>query len=334
MAGTGGCRWHRGPRRARRRDEDRLADARNAACTRAAEPVRARWSARGRRCAPAGGRQRRTGVAGSDVHPAARRAGRATASHAARRGGPPGSPWAPPDQSSGSWGTPPPEAGGRLAVPGAPGLVYAGAIPRAAAWIVDSFLLGILVSIVTIPFAASAFVGLDPTTDAMPDFSQLTLRSGIAAAVAVVIEAAYFIFFWMSAGRATLGMRLFNLQVGNAPDGARLRPDQAGKRWLAYGSWLGLASLAPAFGAVVGLVQLGWTLVLLVTTASSPTKQGLHDRFAGSAVVRPASAGNGLAITCLIVALALPLLLLFLLVPLIFLGSQVSDILSAVGDSI
>jgi len=212
--------------------------------------------------------------------------------------------------------------------------VYAGAIPRAAAWIVDSFLLGILVSIITIPFAASAFVGLDPTTDTMPDFTQLTVRSGIAAAVAVAIEAAYFIFFWMSGGRATLGMRLFSLQVGNAADGARLRIDQAGKRWLAYGSWLGIAGLVPAFGVVVGLVQMGWTLVLLVTTASSPTKQGLHDRFAGSAVVRPATAGNGLAITCLIVALALPLLFLFLLVPLIFLGSQVSDILSAVGDSI
>ena len=229
-------------------------------------------------------------------------------------------PWAPPDQSSGSWGTPPPGAEGRYAVPGAPGLVYAGAIPRAAAWIVDSFLLGIIVAIVSAPFAPAALGAFDPTTDAMPDLSQLTVRSGIASVLAVVVEAAYFIFLWMSSGRATLGMRLFGLQVGNAADGARLRTDQAVKRWFAYGSWLGIAAIVPVMGALAGLVSLGWTLVLLFTTASSPTKQGLHDTFAGSAVVRPATAGNGLAITCLIVALIVPILAILSIVSLIFVG--------------
>jgi uncharacterized RDD family membrane protein YckC len=219
-------------------------------------------------------------------------------------------------------------------VPGAPGLVYAGAIPRAAAWIVDSFLLGIVVAIVSAPFAPAALGAFDATTDAMPALSQLTVRSGIASVLAVVIEAAYFIFLWMSSGRATLGMRLFGLQVGNAADGARLRTDQAGKRWLAYGSWLGIAAIVPLMGALAGLVSLGWTLVLLVTTATSPTKQGLHDKFAGSAVVRPATAGNGLAITCLVVALILPILAIFSIFSLILLGSQVSDILSAVGESV
>jgi uncharacterized RDD family membrane protein YckC len=242
------------------------------------------------------------------------------------------SPWAPPDSGSGNWGVAPP--GGKYAVPGALGLVYAGAIPRAAAWLVDSFLLGIIVSIISIPFAATAAIGFDPTNGTVDSWTQLTVRSGIAAVIAIVVEAVYFIGFWMSSGRATLGMRLFNLQVGNFADGTKLRTEQAAKRWFAYGSWAGLAGLVPIAGAFVGLLQLAWTLVLLVTTASSPTKQGLHDRFAETAVVRPASAGNGLAITCLVVFVALPLLFLFLLVPLIFLGGQVSDILSAVGESI
>lgn len=246
-------------------------------------------------------------------------------------GQPPTSPWAPPVEGGGSWGTPP--VAGPYAVPGAPGLVYAGAIPRAAAYLVDSVLLGILVSIVTAPFAATAITSFDPN-QGMVDFTQFTARSGIASVIGALIEGAYFVLLWMSTGRATLGMRLFNLQVGNAADGAKLTTDQAIKRWLAYGSWLGIAAIVPILAPVVGLVTLGWTIVLLVTTASSPTKQGLHDRFVGSAVVRPATAGNGLAITCLLLAFVLPLLLIFLLIPLIFLGSQVSDILSAVGESI
>ena len=246
------------------------------------------------------------------------------------------SPWAPPDQGSGSWGSPPPGSGGPFAVPGAPGLVYAGAIPRAAAWIVDSFLLSIIVSIVTIPFAASAFVGHGlHRRDGARLHAAHGRASGIAALIGVAIEAAYFILLWMSSGRATLGMRLFGLQVGNArrrgeaatrPGGqalARLRLVARGRR-----------RHRPWSGGIVGLVQLAWTLVLLVTTASSPTKQGLHDKFAGSAVVRPATAGNGLAITCLIVALIVPILAIFSLVSLILLGTQVSSILSAVGDSI
>ena len=37
-------------------------------------------------------------------------------------------------------------------------------------------------------------------------------------------------------------------------------------------------------------VGLAWAVALLVTTVSSPTKQGLHDRFAGSAIVQPTGA--------------------------------------------
>jgi uncharacterized RDD family membrane protein YckC len=231
-------------------------------------------------------------------------------------------PWAPV-QPGNPWGTPPPDGGGRYAVPGAPGLIYAGAIPRAAAWIVDGFLVGIVASIVSAPFAAP--VALD--ANGAPDFTQMAAQGGVSAIISTVIGAAYFILLWTTSGRATLGMRLFNLQVGNVADGTKLRMDQALKRWIGFGTWLGIIPL-------VGLFSIVWELVLLATTVSSPTKQGLHDRFAGSAVVRPASAGNGLAITCLVLALILPILALFSIVALILLGGQVSSILSAVGDSV
>ena len=41
-------------------------------------------------------------------------------------------------------------------------------------------------------------------------------------------------------------------------------------------------------GAVSGLVQLLWYLILLGTTVSSPTKQGIHDKQAHTMVVKAA----------------------------------------------
>jgi uncharacterized RDD family membrane protein YckC len=64
--------------------------------------------------------------------------------------------------------------------------------------------------------------------------------------------------------------------------------------------------------AVAGIATVAidwlWNLLLLVTTIASPTKQGLHDRFAGSALVRPAGAGNRWAAGCLAILLIFVLL--------------------------
>jgi hypothetical protein len=87
-------------------------------------------------------------------------------------------------------------------------------------------------------------------------------------------------------------------------------------------------------GALSGGVLFVWMIVLLITTATSPTKQGLHDRFANSAVVRPTNAGNTAVVACLVIVLILVALTVLSIVALIFLGSQVSDILSSVGGSV
>ena len=77
-----------------------------------------------------------------------------------------------------------------------------------------------------------------------------------------------------------------------------------------------------------------WAIVLLISTTTSPTIQGLHDRFANSAVVRPVGAGTSLTAACLVIIIVLVLIALASIVALIFLGGQVSAILSAVGESI
>jgi uncharacterized RDD family membrane protein YckC len=156
----------------------------------------------------------------------------------------------------------------------------------------------------------------------------------VASILSVAINGAYFIAFWSGGRRATLGQMLFNIQVGNAFDGKPLTLEQAVRRWLGLGQFISVFAISAAAVGLIALVGLTWSLVLLISTISSPTKQGLHDRFANSAVVRPASAGNGLVYTCLIVVFVLPVVAILAIMSLFIMGSQVSDILSAVGTSV
>ncbi|HET8785387.1 MAG TPA: hypothetical protein VFM38_07115, partial [Candidatus Limnocylindrales bacterium] len=108
---------------------------------------------------------------------------------------------------------------------------------------------------------------------------------------------------------------------------------QAVRRWLGLGEPLVLFGAIPGLGGLSGLWFI-WAIVLLVTTATSPTKQGLHDRIANSAVVRPANAGNTWVIACVGIAFILAAIALLSIVALIFLGAQVSSVLSSVGESV
>ncbi len=209
----------------------------------------------------------------------------------------------------------------------APGLVWADTPSRFVAYVIDSFLIG-LVSTILVSLLGFRQVPLEAG-------QALDAESSIALSlITTAIGAGYFILSWSGGRRATLGQRLFNIQVGNAFDGRALTTNQAIKRWIGLGTFLSLLALIPnAFGAAA-LVQFVWAVVLLISTTSSPTKQGIHDRFANSAVVRPAGASNGLAMTCMIIVIALVLVGLASIVGLIFLGGQVSSILSSVGNSV
>jgi len=93
--------------------------------------------------------------------------------------------------------------------------------------------------------------------------------------------------------RGTIGQKALGMQVGNATDGATLTTEQAVRRWLALGGIFSLAQFLnplPGVGILIGLASLIWVIALLVTTAQSPTKQGLHDQFANTVVVKAARA--------------------------------------------
>jgi uncharacterized RDD family membrane protein YckC len=197
---------------------------------------------------------------------------------------------------------------------------YAGALPRFLAYWLDGILVGIVAGLVGgIVGAAAGNSGAAALTGAI---------------IGIGVSLLYFLGFWTSSGRATPGMRLFNLQIGAAGDGRTLSMGQAAIRWVALGSWIQGFALLPGLGGLLGLVSLAWAVALLVTTVTSPTKQGIHDRLADSAIVQPIGRG-GPVIPCLILLVLLFVVLpLIALVGLIAVGTQVTEILSEVGTSI
>jgi uncharacterized RDD family membrane protein YckC len=225
---------------------------------------------------------------------------------------PPVAQWAPPP---GAYGTP---------VPGAPGLEYGRTLDRVMAWWLDGIIIGIPSFIVTALITGGA-VAASP--------GALTGAALVAAIITGGANLIYFVAFWTGNARATPGMRLMKLQMGDARTGGTLSVQQGLVRWLALGGVATLVGIIPSLGGLAGVAGGFWEILLLITTALSPTKQGLHDRIANTALVQPAGAQTP-AKSCLILVIILLGIWVVGIVALIFLGAQVSNILSSVGNSI
>jgi len=204
----------------------------------------------------------------------------------------------------------------------APGLVFSDTPSRFAAYLVDGVLVGIIAALIAEPFDW-ADVPATPAGQPVP-IDQLLLTTEYTFLV-ILVSAAYFVASWSGGRRATPGQRIFDIQVGNAFDGRPLTVEQAVRRWLGYGEFLRLFAFTPSLALLSGGLSIVWSIALLISTSTSPTKQGLHDRFANTAVVRPAPASTGLAYGCLLVPVVLALLAL---VALGILGAQLGQIVS------
>lgn len=191
---------------------------------------------------------------------------------------------APPPPSGSQWTAPPAAAG--TPVPGAAGFVYADVPNRAIAYIIDAIILFVINIIIGV--ILGGIIG--PTVTIGPDFTVQPNfgASLIYAVVSTLISGAYFVWSWTSM-RASPGQRVLSMQVGNAGDGATLTMNQAVIRWVLLGAPFGIASALSGIGflgLLISLAALAWFIALLVTTAQSPTKQGLHDRYANTVVVK------------------------------------------------
>ncbi len=222
-------------------------------------------------------------------------------------------------------------------VPGAPGLKFADTPSRFVAYVVDAFIAGIISSIVT--SAVAGALGIEPDLRALDSFSRSQVNfqtyGAVGAGIAVGVSFLYFVLSWSGGRRATIGQRIFGIQIGNAFDGRSLSMSQAIRRWLALGSILGLVALVPRTGSAGSGLESLWLLVLLVSTVASSTKQGLHDKFANSAVVRPAAAGtSGLVWACVVVIGLLVILGIVGVAAFLLAGDRFTQILSEIGNSI
>lgn len=191
---------------------------------------------------------------------------------------------APPPPAS-NWSAAP-AAAPAAAVPGAVGFVYADVLYRVVALFIDAIILGIIN--LAILGAILSQVGLGVlNTDLTVNFIGLVIYALIGTAISLV----YFVFTWTRM-RASIGLKLLGMQVGNAADGATLTQDQAIRRWIALwgpGTVGQLLSSLPVIGFLLSLLGLGWMIYLLYTTYSSATKQGFHDIFASTVVVKRAT---------------------------------------------
>jgi uncharacterized RDD family membrane protein YckC len=194
------------------------------------------------------------------------------------------------------------------------------------AWFIDVLLLGMVLIVGLIVVAAAA-------PSVVEDATTVNLLSAILVTGLTFL---YFVGLWTSSGGATVGMRLLALRIVRATDGGTLDIVPAIIRWVAFGYVFTVLTVLPGVSVVSNWLLTGWTIVLLLTTAMSAVNQGIHDRWAGSAVVRRADARTSPALVgCL--AIALVLLVLVILLPilaLIAVAPQLEEILSEVGQSI
>lgn len=200
------------------------------------------------------------------------------------------------------------------------GVVIARVFPRVVAYFFDMLLLG------AIGVAAGAALG---RYDANPD---PVVRFGVGA-VLVLVDLLYFVGLWTSGLQGTLGMRILKLRILNSVTAGTVPVNDALLRWIALSGAVGILALVPGLEAYIGLIGAVWVLTLLVTTATNPLRQGLHDRWARTVVVQPAPGGSGLAVaTCLILVLVFVVILP--LVGIAIYGDQIRDILVEIGNSV
>jgi len=160
---------------------------------------------------------------------------------------------------------------------------------RVGALILDAIVIGVVAAIIGV---AANVPGLQQTTTTVggsPTTTYTFTNSGWVQVLSAVVSAAYCIGSWLL-WAGTPGQRMLGMHVYRVSGPQALAADAAAIRWLLlFGISTGIGALAVASSDlvnVVGLGQLVWLIVLIATTLQSPMKQGIHDRYAGSIVVR------------------------------------------------
>jgi uncharacterized RDD family membrane protein YckC len=174
----------------------------------------------------------------------------------------------------------------------APQAQRAGLARRLAALVYESSLLGALA--IVLGFVLLPLVG-PPGTPAPGDrLPLLTPAARVASFTCLfVLCAGYCVWLW-SGGRRTLPMKTWRLAL-RVTDGAAPSVARAALRYLAW--WIGPACAIAAYVALRHGGHDYWALALLAMNYAwalvDPDRQFLHDRVAGTRIVRSDSYGRG-----------------------------------------
>ena len=162
------------------------------------------------------------------------------------------------------------------------GIAYADLPIRIGAYLIDGVILGIgIVIVYTILASVLLFGG-----------AGLLVFALIAGLISLAASAVYFVYTWTTM-KASPGQRMLGLMTVNEADGSALTQNQAITRWAVLsGPWIigfvfNQVYSYSIFGLLVSLAGLGWTVYLLYTTANDPKRQGFHDKYAKTVVVKP-----------------------------------------------
>jgi uncharacterized RDD family membrane protein YckC len=179
--------------------------------------------------------------------------------------------------------------------PGA-GEPYASLTRRFLAWVLDVVVVTLLifVAVSLLDAVVGPTVSIHPEAATLEDVVQADLGMVVLdAVVATGLSAAFFVLPWAllggSPGQLALGMR-----VQDHAGGGTLPVGRALARWILlfppFATVSALTAGQPVLGVLVWSAAVAWYLVLLLTTARSETRQGLHDRIAATVVRRQAGA--------------------------------------------
>ena len=203
------------------------------------------------------------------------------------------------------WEAPPPAS----AAPGREGYVIAGMGARLVAYFIDSLIVSIIPTVLTllvVDYSGMMQQAIDAAESGTPAAQTsfvmaVTPELILVTLISVAIQFLYFVGFWTSGARATPGMRGLRMQVVDAATGGGLSLVQATKRFIALGAPLALLILIPALQSAAGIAQFALSLFLFFTAITNDRRQGLHDKWANSLVIRSTTSGDGaVVIGCLV----------------------------------
>jgi len=172
----------------------------------------------------------------------------------------------------------------------AEGIVLAGIGARVAAFIVDAFLLGGLSIIIAV--LMRKLIADQSTAD--------VIAGVLSAAVAV----AWFAVAWIGLRAATPGQRLASLRVVDADTLRPIEPARAITRSIILGAAINLLIVPTPIGQLLSVGVIVWAFALLGTALFDVRRQGLHDRWTRTLVVRPIGAATmPLTLGCFLIVL-------------------------------